>query len=780
MPAKKLVQVVTLIKHRRAKAVARQRAFSQRALRAGAWLLGAISVAAAVLALAALPAFFYFTQGLPTVEHLEALLDTHTGELLKPTTFVDRTGQHVLLTLEPPSGQRAFVSAIDNYYLATAFIASRDPDFLSSPGRGLLELDGGPQGIAENMVASLLLPGEPEGWLKTLRARILATDVIARYGHQQVLNWAMNCANFGHLTFGVESAAQLYFGKPAAQLSLAEAALLAAVAQAPALNPIDAPALALEYQRLVLAAMRDQALISEEEFAAAFAELIVFSIGIADPGSQAPEFTRLALEQLLAALGAERVQLGGLTVVTTLDYELQQTTASLLTGAEGEVAVLDPNNGQILALAGGAASNVHPASALRLPFLYLNVFALGQGPATLVWDLPDSTHFAAVDYLGPLTMRQALSAGLLTPVQEWVAQIDEERLVELFRALGLNGDATEASVLQLATAFGVLANNGSLAGQFSNGLTTSSTVLFVGNAQDVAVLNWTIPTSQSITNPELAILVNDVLADASLRFSSPTIAASRPMAIFESHEAGEWRVGYSPQRSVVLWTELEASKTAVLMTELLEAAHLGLPVRNWALPAGLSTIVVCVPSGMLPDEDCPLTRRELFVSGTEPTEADSLYERIALNSVSGKLATVFTPEEFVEERIFVIIPPEAETWARRAGFEVPPEDYDPISLLELQSGPLLIARPAAFSEVSGVVGLVGILAEGTVAFDFQVGRGLRPTEWMLLVEEENDAEVSVAAEWDTRGLSGVWAIQLQAWDEAGVLRRTYVIVSIVE
>ena len=779
MPAAKIIQVVTLIKQRRSRSFTQKKGLSQRALPAGALLLGAVSLAAATLALAVLPAYFYLTQGLPPVERLELLLDPRAGELLLPTRFVDRSGQQVLVSLEPPGGPRIFVAATENPYLANAFVASQDPQFWETGGPNLFDLSGGPQGISEKLMARLLLAAEPEGWVKTLRARLLAADAIARYGHSQILNWALNTSSFGYWTFGVESAAQLYFAKTAANLSLAESALLVAVAQAPALNPIDAPELAIEYQRLVLAGMRTQGMIDDAEFSEAIAQPLAFSIGNAKPTTLAPEFTEVALDQLVAAWSLERVQLGGLTVVTSLDYALQQEVDGLFSSVNGDLVVLNPASGQILALTGEEARQPHPADSVRLPIIYLNVFALGKSPASLLWDLPKTAPFSAAEFEGPITMREALANSLISPIGEEVTRLSNDRANELFSALGINGSARQASAIQLATAYGILANGGLLAGRSSNGYLQPSAILFVGNAQNRVVLNWATPEFQALSSPELAFLVTDVLADASLRTSSlESISQNRPLAIFQANELGQWGVGYSPQRAVVLWSETGAEEANQLLVSALEAAHRGLPVKNWDLPGGLLSAVVCVPSGLLPDEDCPRTRRELFLRGTEPMETDSLYQRVAINSITGKLATVFTPEEIVEERLFLIVPPEAAAWARAAGMEQPPEEYDQVSVFELQSGPLLIAQPTPFSEVSGVVDILGVLADGTVAFDIQVGQGLRPTAWIVLGKQEVSAQNNAQARWDTKGLSGVWAIQLQAWDEAGIVSRAYAIVTI--
>lgn len=773
MPAAKLVEVVTLIKRRRVRAAAQRRSVSQRVMRVAAGMLAVVSVSAAILALVALPAYVYLMQGLPSVETLESLMDPQTGALLQPTRFVDRSGQQLLWSLEPPGGLRAFVSPADNATLAAAFVASQEPLFWTGGGYSLLGLEGGPRGIAEKMVARLLLAAEPDGWMKTLRSRILAGEAIARYGRQQILNWAMNSTNFGHWTFGVEGAAQLYFGKPAGGVSLAEAALLAAVAQAPALNPVDAPALAIEYQRLVLESMRTQDLISDAELAAALAKPLDFSIGGSSPIRLASSLTELALDQLVAEWGEDRVRLGGLTVVTTLDYTLQQELETILGSRGANLAVLNPGSGQILALI-GQARDVHPINNARLPFTYLNIFALGKAPASLVWDLPDPARFLATGFQGPITMRQALSTARLSPIEAVTRQSGEARANELFSAIGIVED--EASAVQIATAYAMLSNGGIQAGRSSNGVLQPSAILFVGDAQDRVALNWTNPELQAIVSPELSYLVTDVLADASVRIRPvpETITARRPMAVFQS---SEWQIAFSAQRAVVLWNESGADEDAQL-SSILEAAHRGLPVKQWAAPAGLVSAIVCVPSGLLPDEDCPSTRREAFLRGTEPREMDSLFQRIAINVPSGTLATVFTPEEFVEERLFLVVPPEAEAWARAAGIERPPEEFDTISASEQQSGPLVIAQPAPFSVVNGLVDIIGVLAEEAVAVDIQVGKGLRPEKWLLLGEQKATGRAKAEAEWDTTGLSGLWAIQLQAWDEGGILRRAYVIVTI--
>ena len=772
-----MVEVFEVVKRRHKLQAAQRSSFSRRALQVAALLLGGVSLAGALLALAAWPAYLYLTQSLPPVERLEQLLDPQNGNLLQPTRFYDRSGNQLLFSLQPPGAPRNFVEAVGNRDLVDAFVASQQPDFWSASGPPLWQLSTGPQGIAEKLVARLLLADQPDGWVKTLRARLLAAEAERHYGRAQLLNWALNSADFGHWTFGVESAAELYFGKTTAELSLAQVALLAAVAQAPALNPIDTPELAVDYQHLVLSAMRDQGLITGAEFSSAFAEQLEFASNTT-PEDSLNRFEDLALSQLQQQMG-DMLQIGGLKVTTTLDANLQGLVESEL-ALNQEATVIDPVNGQILALA-GKTGQLHPIGSVADPFLYLDLFASGYSPAALVWDLPNTTIFTPADFSGPTTMRASLAAGNIAPVEDLLDELGQASLAETLAAFGLQ-QGSPTGVLQVASAFGVLADGGSLAELADQPGLGPTAILFAVDATGNVLLNWIAHQPAWITTPELAYLVTDVLADVSVRPSDtiPATIDGKPLAAFtgSAGDNGSWVVGYSSQRVVVLWGLNSVDILHQAWTAVFSAAHTNLPFKDWEQPAGLSQATVCVPSGQLPDEDCPQKRRELFLSGTAPNERDSLYQRIAVDSLNGKLATVFTPEQFVEDRLYLIVPQKAQAWARAAGIAQPPQDYDPIPALTLTGGAAAIAQPAPFSQMSGPFTILPVLPQGTVSFDIQVGQGLMPAEWINLSRGPTQAGTNPEVQWDTRGLSGVWAIQLQTWDEEGRLTRAYSIVSI--
>jgi hypothetical protein len=186
-----------------------------------------------------------------------------------------------------------------------------------------------------------------------------------------------------------------------------------------------------------------------------------------------------------------------------------------------------------------------------------------------------------------------------------------------------------------------------------------------------------------------------------------------------------------------------------------------LPRDGWAAPAEVSAINVCDPSGMLPTADCPNLVSEVFLNGNEPIQPDNMYRKYAVNRETGLLATVFTLPQLVEERVYLVVPPEARSWAESTGLEIPPATYDVIQ--PPQSNPdVTITAPELFTEVDGNVRITGTAAgEGFVSYRVLVGQGLNPQEWIQVTEGSQPVTEGLLAEWNTTGLSGLYAVQLQ-------------------
>jgi hypothetical protein len=195
----------------------------------------------------------------------------------------------------------------------------------------------------------------------------------------------------------------------------------------------------------------------------------------------------------------------------------------------------------------------------------------------------------------------------------------------------------------------------------------------------------------------------------------------------------------------------------------MQTASRDLPPDGWAAPAGITPIEVCDPSGLLPTEACPTVVREVFADGSEPTQPDNLYRVYEINRETGFLATVFTPPQLVEQRVYMAFPPEARDWAEANGFSTPPDSYDAIQ--PIASNPdVYISTPSMFADVGGEIEITGTATgENLDYFRVLVGQGLNPQNWMQLGQDSKSLVLDgTLANWDTSELNGLYAVQLQA------------------
>jgi hypothetical protein len=153
---------------------------------------------------------------------------------------------------------------------------------------------------------------------------------------------------------------------------------------------------------------------------------------------------------------------------------------------------------------------------------------------------------------------------------------------------------------------------------------------------------------------------------------------------------------------------------------------------------------------------------EVFLSGNEPDQQDDLYRRLQINRETGRLATVFTRPALIEERVFLIPAPEAVEWAQKAGLPTPPETYD-VPQGPLSTSPeVAITSPGMFDWVGGTVDIRGgASGEEFQSYRLQVGEGLNPREWVQIDQESSKpVEDGLLGQWDTRGKSGLYSLQL--------------------
>ncbi len=249
-------------------------------------------------------AYTNLTQGLPSLEALPALLQPPDGALLQPTLILDRSGERVLARLENPLAANKqyllYTPGVADTNLAvlpssliSATLAADDPTFWTNWGFSYSGVrQDAHNTLAQKLVNSLLLWNEPAGQRRALRERLLAMQITSRFGREKVLEWYLNSAYYGHLAYGADAAARMYFGKPGARLSLAEAAVLAAVADTPSLNPLDAPQAALERGHALIEKMAGLGFIPQGAAERALQEKVDFQTSRPGPRTAPGSFRR--------------------------------------------------------------------------------------------------------------------------------------------------------------------------------------------------------------------------------------------------------------------------------------------------------------------------------------------------------------------------------------------------------------------------------------------------------------------------------------------------------
>jgi membrane peptidoglycan carboxypeptidase len=332
----------------------------------------------------------------------------------------------------------------------------------------------------------------------------------------------------------------------------------------------------------------------------------------------------------------------------------------------------------------------------------------------------------------------------------------------------------ELSLLNATGAYGVFAQQGAYFGQELDSEFQPVTIVKVEGNDGSIWLDWSTPQAKPVLTPGLAYLMNHALSDESARWPSlgqpnvTEIGRTAGVKLGQTEDGLDtWAIGYSPARVVAVWTgareesDLSPRLPAVLWNALMQMASQSLPRDGWTLPADVSVINVCDPSGMLPTADCPNLVSEVFLNGNEPIQSDTMYRKYAVNQETGLLATVFTLPQLVEERVYLVVPPDARSWAESAGLEIPPAAYDVIQASQINPN-VNITSPELFAEVNGIVNITGTAAgENFASYRVLAGQGLNPQEWIQVAEGNQPVTNNMLAEWNTTGLSGLYAVQLQ-------------------
>src|SRR3989454_648752 len=326
--------------------------------------------------LVVLPGMLYVWAGLPSTSNLS------TARLPLSTRIYDRTGTVLLAEIHQGSERRHIVPLSQVApSMQQATVAVEDRTFYQHGGLNLLRtgqaglddlihlrFNQGGSTITQQLVKNIYLSGN-RTVLRKLDEAILAVEIEHQYSKAQILEAYLNRIYYGNQAYGVEAAAQTYFGKQASQLSLPEAALLAGLPQAPtALDPFSNLSGARARQRIVLDAMVKAGEITRARARSASAQQLTLRKPSTADDVRAPGFVHWVAAQLEKTYGPELLKNGGLTVVTSLDWNLQSIAQRQVREkvmalqrqhvTDGALVALDPNTGGVLAMVGSAGPDV--------------------------------------------------------------------------------------------------------------------------------------------------------------------------------------------------------------------------------------------------------------------------------------------------------------------------------------------------------------------------------------------------------------------------------------
>jgi penicillin-binding protein 1C len=630
-----------------------------------------------------------------------------TRAALPGTVVVDATG--TVLERDARAGFRIPVSLAQIApRMLQATIAAEDQRFLGHVGidplaiaRALTTLGTQPSGastITQQLARRLYLPDDARPLLvrKADEARI-ALQLEANRSKAEILALYLSDVYYGRGAYGVEAAARVYFGVSAANLDLAHAAYLAGLPQRPS-EYDDAAAKAR--QRYVLARMAEDGWISPREADRAWTVPIELLPSVLPP--VAHQFVRYALAEL-ARIRPDLARRDGLVVETTLDAGLQAETGRLARlrlaqiadrrASDAAVVAMEPGTGRILTMVGDATdgdpthggdinmtvTQRQPGSALK-PFLYAAAFERGYTPATAVLDVPSVFETADSTYTplnfdrtfhGVVSVRTALASSLNVPAVRTLDAIGIDAMLEILHRVGLGTlDQTElyglsltlgggeVTLIDLTSAFAAIAAGGQLAEPYA--------VERVRDSAGRILYQRGTSAPRRVLDERHAYLLTDILSDAEARipgfggqtpFELPFPAAAKSGT--SSGFRDNWTLGFTPKIAIGVWVGNADGSPMIdvsgvegagpIWHDAMAAAALGHATPAFVEPAGLVHTTVCAPTGLLPGPYCPSPVRELFVSGTQPTGAESYYQR----GPGGEL---------------LVDPPlEARAWARDAG-----------------------------------------------------------------------------------------------------------------
>ncbi|MBK5093244.1 MAG: PASTA domain-containing protein, partial [Actinobacteria bacterium] len=538
--------------------------------------------------------------------------------------------------------------------------------------------------------------------------------------------------------YGIYTAASKYFGKVPEQLTLAECAMLAGIVRSPSYyDPYKIPQEVQERRNIVLRKMEQQGYITNEEAVAAMNESITLAPpNVMNAQRQAPYFCDYITDLVRRTYGDQAAFRGGLRINTTIDLNLQHMAENVLaralkpnSGPDAAIVCIDPRTGYLKAMVGGknyatsqfnlAAQGHRQAGSAFKVFVLSRAIADGVSPertydssSPRTINLPEGGKWVVNNYAGrgsgSMTLRSATIHSVNCVYAQLIMDVGPSRVRELARQMGIQTDfddnpaialgglSTGVTPLEMASAFGTLANNGIHAVPRSIYKVTDAS----GN-----VIAENKPETHAVLDTKVAAKLNDLLEEVVSSGTGRGASIGRPQAgktgTTENH-ADAWFVGYTPDLVTAVWVgypqgsismggmaggDLPADIWAAFMRQALKNTpptdftkpdkdygdeHEEQPARQ---PDTIS-VTVCDESGLLATPNCPHTHSQEFRLGQEPTTFCNIHKyrpsNIVPNVVGMRKSTAVTTLQQSGFQVSVVDEPSNERLAGTVISQTPP------------------------------------------------------------------------------------------------------------
>lgn len=575
-----------------------------------------LAIAALMLFMAGILILWVASLRIPALESISE------RKIEQSTKIYDRTGTILLYDMAQDI-RRVSVSFEDiSPYVKSATLAIEDKDFyfhngfqLTSFLRALfinlstLSFSQGGSTITQQVVKNSILTKDKTPTRK-LKELILALKLEKVLTKDEIFSLYLNEIPYGGTIYGIQEAAQGFFGKSASDLTLAESAYLAALPKAPTYySPYGIHREDLEARKnIILNEMLANNFISEEEYKNAVNEKVEFMSRQNMGSIKAPHFVFFVIDNLVKKYGEDTVTNGGFKVVTTLDYSIQQEAEILakkygtinkerFNGENNAIVAIDPKNGDILAMVGSrdyfdeeidgnfnaTLGYRQPGSTFK-PFVYSVLFNKGYTPDTILFDariqfspacspdyfVTDETCYFPVNYddnfRGPITIRNALAQSINIPAVEalYLAGINDS--INLAKSMGIDSlteindyglslvlGGGSVSLLDMTSAYSVFANDG-----IRN---PYNPILWVEDTTNGNIVDKYTPFSRRVLSEQTARTISNILSDNEARTpaygaNSTLYVSSREVAVktgTSNDYRDAWIIGYTPNIVIGAW-----------------------------------------------------------------------------------------------------------------------------------------------------------------------------------------------------------------------------------